>query len=192
MSNPDVSTPLLDGIKENASAAVTSGVILLIMGVLALVSPLVAGLSVTIMVGILLLVGGVGECFLAFKAGAFGKGLLMFVVGLLMALAGLYMVTQPGAGMLSLTMMLVIYLVVTGVVELIIAFQARPEEGWGWLLFSAIITLLLGIMLWRQFPLSGVWAIGVLFGVKMISSGSSLVFIGRSVKRVTQAVETSL
>jgi len=192
VSNQNVSTPLLDGIKENASAAVTAGVVLLIMGVLALVSPLVAGLSVTIMVGILLLVGGVGECFLAFKAGAFGKGLLIIVVGLLMALAGLYMVTQPAAGMLSLTMMLVIYLVVTGVVELIIAFQARPEEGRGWLLFSAIITLLLGIMLWRQFPLSGVWAIGVLFGVKMISSGWPLVFIGRTAKKITQAVESSL
>jgi uncharacterized membrane protein HdeD (DUF308 family) len=55
-----------------------------------------------------------GECFLAFKAGAFGKGLLIFVTGSLMALAGLYTVTQPGAGMMSLTMMLVIYLVVTG------------------------------------------------------------------------------
>ena len=192
MSNQIVSTPLLDGIKENASVAVTAGVILLIMGVLALASPLVAGLSVTIMVGILLMIGGVGECFLAFKAGAFGKGLLIFVTGLLMALAGLYMVTQPGAGMMSLTMMLVIYLVVTGVIEVMIAFQARPEEGWGWLLFSAIMTLLLGAMLWQQFPLSGVWAVGVLFGVKMISSGWSLVFIGRSVKKITQAVKSSL
>ena len=192
MSNQIVSTPLLDGIKENASVAVTAGVILLIMGVFALVSPFVAGLSVTIMVGILLMIGGVGECFLAFKAGAFGKGLLIFVTGLLMALAGLYMVTQPGAGMMSLTMMLVIYLVVTGVIEVMIAFQARPEEGWGWLLFSAIMTLLLGAMLWQQFPLSGVWAVGVLFGVKMISSGWSLVFIGRSVKKITQAVKSSL
>ena len=192
MSNSNVSTPLLDGIKENASAAVTAGVILLIMGVLALVSPLVAGLSVTIMVGILLMISGVGQCFVAFKAGAFGKGLLMFVMGLLMTLAGLYMVTQPGAGMMSLTLFLVIYLVVTGVVEVIAAFQARPEEGWGWFLFSAIMTLLLGVMLWRQFPLSGIWAIGILFGVKMISSGSSLVFIGRSVKKVTKAVKSSL
>ena len=192
MSNQIVSTPLLDGIKENASVAVTAGVILLIMGVLALASPLVAGLSVTIMVGILLMIGGVGECFLAFKAGAFGKGLLIFVTGLLMALAGLYMVTQPGAGMMSLTMMLVIYLVVTGVIEVMIAFQARPEEGWGWLLFSAIMTLLLGAMLWRQFPLSGVWAVGVLFGVKMIASGWSLVFIGRSVKKITEAVKSSI
>jgi uncharacterized membrane protein HdeD (DUF308 family) len=78
------------------------------------------------------------------------------------------------------------------VIEVMIAFQARPEEGWGWLLFSAIMTLLLGAMLWRQFPLSGVWAVGVLFGVKMISSGLSLVFIGRSVKKITQAVKSSL
>ena len=192
MSNQNVSTPLLDGIKENASAAVASGVILIILGILALGSPLVAGLSITLMVGILLMIGGVGQCFVAFKAGAFGKGLFMFVMGLLMVLAGLYMVAMPGEGLMSLTIYLAIYLVVTGMIEVIAAFQARPEDGWGWLLFSAIMTLILGIMLWRQFPLSGVWAIGVLFGVQMITSGWSLVFIGRGVKKVTRAVKSSI
>ena len=115
----------------------------------------------------------------------------MFVLGSLMTLTGLYMVVQPAAGLISLTLILVIYLVVTGMFELIIALQVRPQAGWGWLMFNAAVTLLLGVMLWRQFPLSGVWAIGVLFGIKMIFSGWALVFLGRSVKRVADAVESA-
>lgn len=191
MSDQIVSTPLLDGIRDNASAAVTAGVVLLIAGILSIAAPLAAGLSITIMVGVLLAIGGISECALAFKAGAFGRGLLMFVVGLLMTLAGLYMVMQPAAGLISLTMILVFYLVVTGVFELLIALQVRPADGWGWLMFNAIVTLLLGIMLWRQFPLSGVWAIGVLFGIKMVFSGWALIFIGRNVKQVTEAVKSA-
>ena len=192
MSDQSVSTPLLDGIRENASLAVTAGIVLVIMGLLALGSPLVAGLSITIMVGILLTIGGISECALAFKAGAFGRALSMFIVGLLMTLAGLYMLTQPAAGLISLTMILVIYLVLTGIFELVIALQVKPASGWGLLMFNAVVTLLLGIMLWRQFPLSGVWAIGILFGIKMVFSGWALIFIGRSVKKVSAAVESSL
>jgi uncharacterized membrane protein HdeD (DUF308 family) len=99
------------------------------------------------------------------------------------------MMTQPVAGLASITLLLVAYLVAAGLGELIVALQLRPASGWGWMLFNGIITLLLGMMLWRQFPLSGVWAVGVLFGIKMIFSGWALVFIGRNVKQVAASIE---
>ena len=55
------------------------------------------------------------------------------------------------------------------------------------MLFNGVITLLLGLMLWRQYPLSGAWAVGVLFGIKMVFSGWALVFIGRSVKQIADS-----
>ncbi len=134
----------------------------------------------------LLVIGGIGQCILAFKAGPFGRGLLTFILGLFMTLAGSYMATQPVVGMASLTMILVIYLVVAALFELIMAFQIRPADGWGWALFNSIVTLLLGLMLWRQFPLSGAWAVGILFGIKMFFSGSLLVFIGITAKEETK------
>ena len=162
---------LIDGIRKNAGLTVVSGIILIIAGMLAVMSPLVAGLSITIMVGAMLAVGGIGQCFLAFKAGAFGKGLMIFIVGVLMTIAGFYIMNQPVAGLATLTILLMYYLLVTGVLEILMAFQLKPAAGWGLELFNAIVTLLLGVMLWRQFPLSGAWAIGVLFGIKMIFSG---------------------
>ena len=191
MTEPLGASPsgLIDGIKENAKLAVISGVILIVAGTFAVISPLVAGLSITILVGLSLVFGGVGQCFLALKAGAFGRALLTFLVGALMVVAGSFMMTQPVAGLASITLLLVAYLIAAGLGELIMSLQLRPADGWGWMLFNGIITLLLGMMLWRQFPLSGAWAIGVLFGIKMVFSGWALVFIGRGVKQAATSLE---
>jgi len=180
---------LIEGIKENAKLAVIIGFILIIAGTFAVMSPLVVGLSITIIVGVLLVIGGIGQCFLAMKAGAFGRGLLTFAVGALMVITGVFLMTQPVAGLASITLLLVAYLVAAGLGDLFVALQLRPADGWGLMLFNGIVTLLLGMMLWRQFPLSGAWAIGVLFGIKMIFSGWALVFIGRNVKRAASTLE---
>jgi uncharacterized membrane protein HdeD (DUF308 family) len=183
MSNSEVTTSgLLDGIKKNAGLAVIIGIVMVVCGFLAIGLPFAAGLSVTVFVGSFLIVGGIAQCFLAFQAGAFGKGLLIFIMGALTAVAGFYLFNQPVAALASITIFLAAYFVVTGIVELLGAFQIRPAEGWGPMLFTGIVTLLLGIMIWRQFPLSGAWAVGVLFGVKLTLSGWSLIFIGRSVR----------
>jgi uncharacterized membrane protein HdeD (DUF308 family) len=85
---------LIEGIRENAKLVVISGVVLILAGTFAVLSPLVVGLSITIMVGVSLLIGGVGQCFLALKAGALGRGLLTFVVGALMVVAGVFLVAR--------------------------------------------------------------------------------------------------
>jgi uncharacterized membrane protein HdeD (DUF308 family) len=180
---------LVEAIRRNAKMAVITGVILVIAGFLAMVSPFVAGLSVTIMVGALLAISGISQCFLAFKAGAFGRALMIFLAGLIMAVAGFYMISQPVAGLAALTLILAAYFIASGILEIIVAFQLRPADGWGFELFGGIVTLVLGFLLWRQFPLSGAWAIGVLFGIKMVFSGWALIFLGRSVKKVTTAAE---
>ncbi len=104
--NAAVTSGLLDGIKKNARLAVIMGIIMVICGFLAVGSPLAAGVSVTIFVGIMLAVGGIAQCFLAFQAGAFGKGLLIFLVGALTAVAGFYLFNQPLEGLVSITLLL--------------------------------------------------------------------------------------
>ncbi len=182
---------LVEGIKKNAGLTVVSGIILLIAGTLAIFSPFVAGVSITMLVGAMLAVSGIGQCFLAFKTGAFDRGLMVFVVGVLMTITGFYMMNQPIAGLATLTIILMSYLLATGVLEVIVAFQLKPANGWGLELVNGIVTLVLGILLWRQFPLSGVWAIGVLFGIKMIFSGWAFVFIGRNVKKMAAEAQTA-
>lgn len=173
-----IGTELIERIKHNAGMVIAVGVVLLIAGILALAAPLAAGLSVAIIVGALLLVGGLAQLVFAFKAGSIGEGLLAFLLGALTVVAGAIVVAQPGVGLATLTLFLAAYFIIEGIFEIIWSFQIRPVNGWGWSLFSGIVSLLLGIMIWAQFPLSGAWAVGVLVGIKLIFSGWTLILLG--------------
>jgi uncharacterized membrane protein HdeD (DUF308 family) len=107
---------------------------------------------------------------------------MLALLGVLSVVAGGYMIAQPVAALATLTLFLAGYFIASGILEAIAAFGARPERGWGLLLFSAIVSVLLGVMIWRQFPFSGVWAVGVLVGVKLIIAGWALIAIGGAVK----------
>ena len=169
---------IIELIQEAAKTAKWVGVLLLVAGVLALIAPLAAGLSITVMIGLLLIFGGVAQFFIVFRAGSIGKGLLFAVIALLSFVAGVYVVMQPVAALATLTLFLAGYFIASGVIEAIGAFGAKPASGWGWLLFGGLVSILLGVMVWRQFPLSGAWAIGTLVGVRMITNGWTLIAIG--------------
>ena len=72
-------------------------------------------------------------------------------------------------------MVLIVVLLVQGISSAIEAFQLRPTEGWGWMLASGMVSVILGIMLWQKFPSSALWAIGLLFGLSLVINGSSFV-----------------
>jgi uncharacterized membrane protein HdeD (DUF308 family) len=174
---------LIGAISEHAKHAVICGTVMVIAGVLAIMAPFVTGLSLMVVLGVLLLVAGIAECLLAFKAGAFGRGLLIFVIGLLTAIAGLWTLLQPLAALATVTLLLAAYFVVAGVVELFAALSGAPAAGRGWLIFGAVVSIILGVLLWRQFPLSGVWAVGTLVGIRLLLSGMSLIGIGSAARK---------
>ena len=173
---------LIDTIKQDAKSAKWAGIMLLIAGFLSLLAPLAAGLSITVIVGVLLLLGGVAQLMVVFRTGSFGSGLLLALLGILTLVAGGYMLSQPLSALATLTLFLAGYFIALGVVETVAAFGAKPIPGWGWLLFDGIVSFLLGIIIWRQFPLSGVWAIGTLVGIRLMISGWTLVAIGSAAK----------
>ena len=186
-----VDQEMLGTIKRNAGVGMAAGILAVIAGFLAIMSPLVAGLSVAIAVGVLLIVSGVSRLFLAFKMGSFGHGLLIFVLGVLSIVAGGYMVSRPGMALATLTLVLAAYLFVDGIFEIIWAFRLRPIKGWGWTLFSGIAALALGIMIWRQFPVSGMWAVGTLVGIHMIVGGSSLASVSSAARSAAKDAQAA-
>ena len=174
---------LVEAIDENAGTAIVMGVMMVILGLLALTAPAITGMSIIVVVGLLVVAGGIAQCVLAFKAGAFGRGMLVLVMGLLTILVGIYMSAQPLAALVSITFFLTIYFLVTGIVEIVAAIRLKPAQGWGWMLSNALVTLVLGAMIWSQFPLSGIWAVGVLFGVKLACGGATLISLGSTARR---------
>jgi len=181
----------LGTIKRHAGLGMLLGIGIAVAGVLAVLSPLIAGLSVTIAVGVLLIVSGASRLYFAFKMGSFGAGLLVFLLGLLTVGAGGYLVSRPDIGLSALTLFLAVYFVADGVIEIIWSFRLRPIKGWGWELFSGIVALALGVMIWRQFPMSGMWAVGTLVGIHMIFGGSSLASICRAARSAASEAQAA-
>ena len=177
-------------IKSGSGWMIAYGVILLILGVLAIGSPFIVGISTAILVGSFALVAGILQCVHAFKCSSFGWGLWTFVLGLLTVVAGGLMIAHPLMGLTFLTLMLVVYFLAEGIFEILHAFQVRPVQGWGFMLFNGIVSVLLSYLIWRQWPVSGAWAVGLLVGMKILFTGWATIGIGIGARALTAEAAT--
>ena len=178
-----IQTPFLDAIKKNTGLTIAAGVGRVLMGIFAMASPYVAGKSLVVIIGILLLIGGVSHLLFGLMLRG---GLFSIILGILTVIAGGYMVSNPASGLGTLTIFLAAYLIVSGVFEMILAFQIKPAQGWGWELFNGVLSVILGLMIWNQYPLSGEWAIGILIGIKLFFSGMTLLMFGMAARSVVK------
>ena len=169
-------------IKAGSRNMAILGVITIILGILAMLAPGVTGLSVAMLVGVFVIGGGIVRMIWAFRADSLGRGLLMFAIGGLTLLCGIFLVANPIFASGVLTIILAIYFVVDGICEIAASLQLKPESGWGWMLFGGVVSILFGIMIWGQFPLSGAWAIGILLGIKLFFVGLIMITGGSMVR----------
>jgi uncharacterized membrane protein HdeD (DUF308 family) len=153
--------------------SIAVSLLLILAGILAIGLPLAAGIAVNILVAWLLLFGGVVHLVFAWHLRAMGGVIWQVLLGALYIGIGVYLLMRPVAGLVTLTLALAIYLFADGVLDLILSFQVRPRQGWGWLLLDGIVTLILAIMIWRTWPMSTEWVIGTLLGISLIFSGAT-------------------
>lgn len=182
----------LDEAKKNSGLLIFLGVLTVIFGVMAVGAPLIMGVAVSMFVGFLLLGSGIARIVHALKSRQWGTGFWGTIIGLLGVAAGLLMIFRPIVGLMTLTLLLAIYFLVDGICEIIAAFKIKPDQGWGWVLFNGIIALLLGIMIWRQWPVSGAWAIGVLVGIHILITGWTMIILGTGARRIAGAIEDTV
>ncbi len=182
----------MDEAKKNSGFLIFLGVLTVIFGVIAIGSPLITGVAVAVFVGFLLLASGVAQIVHAIKSKQWGTGFWGTVIGALGIAAGLLMIFRPMVGLLTMTMLLAIYFLVDGISEIIAAFKIKPDQGWGWVLFNGIIAVLLGFMIWRQWPVSGRWAIGVLVGIHILITGWSMIVLGTGARKMAGAIEDAV
>jgi uncharacterized membrane protein HdeD (DUF308 family) len=169
-------------IRKSTGWSMALSVLMIVSGVLAIVVPSVAGLAVTAMFGWLLLFTGVLHLGFAWREQGAWAVIGEIVISVLYAVAGLYLLTRPLIGLASLTIVLSVYLVAKGFLEAVVAFSVRPAPGSGWLIFDAILTVAIAAMIAAAWPASTVWAIGLLVGVAMISSGFTRLMIASTVR----------
>jgi len=160
------------------------GILMLICGFLAITLPLASGIGVAIVIGWLLLISGVWHLLFGFRSGSgIGGFLWQLLLAIVYGAAGLMLLLYPLAGLAWLTLVLATFLLIEAALEFVLYFNIRHRVNAGWVLFDAIITLLLGILIWARWPFSSVWAIGTLIGVSLIFSGISRLMLSSAVSR---------
>lgn len=165
------------------------GVLTAILGVVAIGSPAVAGTAVIYIVGAIMLIAGVSQILAGTKAEGLSHKLLPLILGTVTTLGGIAVLAHPVIGMEVLTMILAAYFIAEGIWKVIASFSFRPAQGWLAVLFSGFITWLLGAMIWTQWPASGMWAIGILVGVDLLTTGIALICVAMTLGKIVDKIE---
>ncbi|HRO88189.1 MAG TPA: HdeD family acid-resistance protein [Chiayiivirga sp.] len=170
-------SPSPESLRRNWGWILAAGILLLVLGFVGLFMTGRVTLVSVVTFGILLIVGGVGQLVTAFMAKGWQNITWHVLVGLLYLAAGALILINPGIATMSLTLIIAAILVVVGIVRSVSAFQTRPAKGWGWMLFGGIVTVLLGILLAVQWPVSGLFAIGLFISIELIVAGWNAIWL---------------
>jgi len=181
--SPAGSDDLRHTIYENSTAIMVFGVVLAVIGLVALVYPLTTAIVVKIMIGWVLLIAGLSQIIFAFSTTRWTDFFLELLVGILFAIAGVWLAFFPLTGILTLTLFLAFTFLIQGALEIVSGFRMRPHEGWGWVLFAGILGVVVGLMILNNFPSSAAWAIGLLVGINLIASGIAYIALAMSARR---------
>jgi uncharacterized membrane protein HdeD (DUF308 family) len=159
-------------------------ILTIVAGLFALALPLVASFGVVIVIGWLLLFSCVFQALHAFQSKGIGSILWKLVIALFYLIAGIYFIAHPVLGMAALTLGIAVFFLAEGIADLVVYFRERKSPGAGWILLDGIVTLLLGLMIWRRWPSSSLWAVGVLLGISMLMTGTTRLMITLAVRRL--------
>ncbi len=176
--------PGVDGIQRRLAAAIhahwklflAEGIVMMVLGLLAIAVPEVATLAITILIGWLFFVGGIFRTISVLQHRAMPGFAWSLLIAVLAILLGLILIVRPIAGVLTLTIWLIAFFIIEGIAAIFLAIEHRRHlPSWGWVLLSGLVDLLLAYLIWDGWPSSAGWAIGLLVGINMVFVGLSLV-----------------
>jgi uncharacterized membrane protein HdeD (DUF308 family) len=153
------------------------GVVLIFLGIASILLPVIASLATAIMVGWLLVAGGIFGLISAFSAGTKAPGFWWnLITAALYLLAGIVLLVNPIAAVLTLTIVLAAYLLATGVAKVVMAFHYKNviPKAWLWVLFSALVDIVLGVIIVAGLPGTALWVIGLMVGINLLFTGIAL------------------
>jgi uncharacterized membrane protein HdeD (DUF308 family) len=168
---------LSEAVRRNWKLFLIEGIVLVVLGFLAIVIPILATIAVTILIAWLFLISGVAGLITTFgasEAPGFWWSLLSAVLGIA---AGVVLLFWPVSGAITLTMLLIAFFTIEGVLSIMYALDHKRELSgrWGWMLASGIIDLVLAVMILAGLPGTAAWALGLLVGINMLFGGASLI-----------------
>jgi uncharacterized membrane protein HdeD (DUF308 family) len=181
-----------NSLHEHWRLFLAEGIVLFVLGVLAIVVPPIATIAVAVLIGWLLLMSGIVGLIATLRtrsAPGFGWSLASAVIGIV---AGIVLLAWPLSGAFSLTVILTVFLVLEGVVSVLYALEHKRELSgrWGMMLLSGVVDLILAGIIFAGLPGTAAWAIGLLVGINLVFGGSALIAMALHARNITPAPKT--
>lgn len=182
-----VDSVALKQLKENWKWFLTLGIGLVILGTLAVMFAYTSTLFSLIYLGSFMLVTGGFEVIKSFKINKWSSFFLHLFLGIFYIGSGLFILFYPGLNAITLTLFLAIFFVVSGILRIVFALAKKlPHRGW--LIFNGLLTIILGILIWKQWPSSGLWVIGMFVGIDAIVTGWTWIMLSLAARKQSKHV----
>src|SRR5579883_169815 len=178
----------LEPLRAKSGWIVALGVIYVIAGLLALSSVVFATVVTVFVVGIMMLIAGVAQVINAFQIKTWGKFLVWLLVGIVYVVAGFVTFENPLLTAAFLTLLLGVALVFSGIMRMLLGFSMRQGTPWIWVVFSGALAVLLGVVIIAHWPVSGLYILGLLLGIDLIFAGTGWISVGLGLRRGAQLV----
>jgi uncharacterized membrane protein HdeD (DUF308 family) len=177
-------TSVVSIARHSLNWSIAFSILMIFAGILAIAMPPAAGLAVNLVVAWLLLFSGAMHLVYAWHMRSAGAAVWEVLLGLVYGLIGIYLLAQPVAGLVTLTLALAIYLFLEAMLEFTVWSFLRRLPGSGWLLFDGVVTLVLAVMIWRSWPASSEWVVGTIVGISMLFSGTTRLMLSWSARHL--------
>ncbi len=171
----------IDEIRSNWGWFLTLGLALIVLGIGVISFAVYATFFSVLLLGIFLLCSGIVQIIQGFMAAKWSGLFLSLLIGILSAVVGLFCIVNPPAAAVAITLWIAAFCFVAGLFKIFTSAILQFEQ-WGWVLFNGIVTLLLGILIYADWPLSGLWVIGLFVGIDMILAGWAWVLLSLALK----------
>jgi uncharacterized membrane protein HdeD (DUF308 family) len=160
---------------------VVLGVALVVLGMIALSSVVIASLAAAVVLGALIFVGGLAETAGAFWCRGWSGFFLHLLSGVLSIVIGVLFLRAPVGALAALTLLIASFLMVGGIFKIVSVISYRFAH-WGWPLLSGVIDVVLGVMIWQEWPASALWVIGLFVGINMVFRGINWIGLGMALR----------
>ena len=179
-----------DTLKAHWKFFLFQGVVMVVLGILAVVWPVIATIAVDFYIGWLFLISGTVGLVAMFSARDVPAFFWTFLTAALAVAVGVMLIWKPIEGALSLTIVLTAFFIAEGIFQIVGSFSYRNvmPGSWGWMFVSGISDLILAGLLVAYWPVSAAWALGLIVGVNLITSGVAIVTTAIEARNVTQTL----
>jgi len=177
----------IEEIKQHRGGLMAVGIISLILGSLAILAPWAATAGVVFFIGAVILVQGVIQLIHCFKAQAWSAFIWNLVVAIVYIIAGGLILARPLSAAIVLTLVLAIFFLVEGALKLGLGLKLKPAPRWGWIFFSGVMGVILGLIIFSGWPGDTLWALGLLLGIDLIFGGWAMIMLAAGANRAPAA-----